>query len=653
MSSENALQKQAKQATEGLANAPLKKKIGFFSAMMIVVGSCIGAGIFFKAGGVLTNTGNSVVLAMFAWILAAFAVIAMGLALIEIASARNDNLSIIGWSQTFNGKLIYKSCKNFMVYIYLPLTYFFMPLYVVMSIQDGVGALTNAAFGTSADWAIMMVIAVVMSVYFIVVCGISSRVGNIQNWIITCVKFIPLVLAIGLGFAAFAQNGGKLPEGTDWGFIPVVPNPGTSTEPTSPAAMAATTYTFATMTPGFGLFIAVAAIFFAYDGFYVTAGIQSEMKEPKKTPLAILFGLIIVTVIYLLIAIAMSLGASEGSPFGFADWLKDKGLNWLYATFQILIGIGVLGIINGFALWSTRFMEDLVLADEVPFSTKFAGKINPKTPWVGIMYNLVISLPIVIIFCIIGGLGYVDAAGYGSSYGTGVAQLYSFADLMGTWTALLAFAFITFAIAGAVKNRSTGLVKVQKTSYFMPMAICTIIINAIAIFFTFFEPIANLFFLFRIPTDGWSTEYVQDIFVPRLMVVVVLFLFIALMIAPIYIEEALDKKKYGSLDNAQIERAKVMADIKGHSLEQEILANLGIERRTLLKSWEQKALNRNELTVKELNVIHGEFASEVDPVEELISTSTTKTTKASSSKKTTSSSKKSTPAKKASSSKKK
>ena len=641
MSSENALQKQAKQATEGLANAPLKKKIGFFSAMMIVVGSCIGAGIFFKAGGVLTNSANSVVFAMFAWILAAFAVIAMGLALIEIASARNDNLSIIGWSQTFNGKLIYKSCKNFMVYIYLPLTYFFMPLYVVMSIQDGVGALTNAAFGTSVDWAIMMVIAIVMSVYFIVVCGVSSRVGNIQNWIITCVKFIPLVLAIGLGFAAFAQNGGQLPPDVDWGFKP-------ATQETANSI-----YSFATMTPGFGLFIAVAAIFFAYDGFYVTAGIQSEMKEPKKTPLAILFGLIIVTVIYLLIAIAMSLGASGGNPFGFADWLKAKNLNWLYATFQILIGIGVLGIINGFALWSTRFMEDLVLADEVPFSTKFAGKINPKTPWVGIMYNLVISLPIVIIFCIIGGLGYVDAVGYGADYGTGVAQLYSFADLMGTWTALLAFAFITFAIAGAVKNRSTGLVKVQKTSYFMPMAICTIIINAIAIFFTFFEPIANLFFLFRIPTDGWSTNYVQDIFVPRLMVVVVLFLFIALMIAPIYIEEALDKKKYGSLDNAQIERAKVMANIKGHSLEEEILANLGIERRTILKSWEQKALNRNELTVKELNVIYGEFASEVDPVEELISTSTTKTTKASSSKKTTSSSKKSTPAKKASSSKKK
>ena len=30
----------------------------------------------------------------------------------------------------------------------------------------------------------------------------------------------------------------------------------------------------------------------------VTAGLQTEMKEPKKTPKAILFGLIIVTVIY-------------------------------------------------------------------------------------------------------------------------------------------------------------------------------------------------------------------------------------------------------------------------------------------------------------------------------------------------------------------
>jgi len=43
-----------------------------------------------------------------------------------------------------------------MFYIYLPLTYFFMPLYVIMSLQDGIGALVNPDmsaynFGTPVD----------------------------------------------------------------------------------------------------------------------------------------------------------------------------------------------------------------------------------------------------------------------------------------------------------------------------------------------------------------------------------------------------------------------------------------------------------------------------------------------------------------------
>lgn len=75
-------------------------------------------------------------------------------------------------------------------------------------------------------------------------------------------------------------------------------------------------------------------------------------------------------------------------------------------------------------------MEDLIMADEVPFSTKLAAKIDGKTPKVGIMYNLVLAIPVVVVFCVIGGLGYIDS--YGSTYGTGVGKLYSFADLMAT-----------------------------------------------------------------------------------------------------------------------------------------------------------------------------------------------------------------------------
>lgn len=590
----NVLEKQKAQATDGLANAPLKKKIGFFSAMMVVVGSSVGAGIFFKAGGVLSNSQGSIIFAMFCWIFAAFAVISMGLALIEIASARNDNLSLIGWCQTFNGRWVYKACKNFMVYIYLPLTYFFMPLYVIMSIQDGASYFTGNSIivSNSVDWVILMTIAVAMTLYFVIVCGLSSKIGNIQNWIITAVKFIPLLFAVVCGFVIFAMSGLQGDYGADF-------RPSQVSNPTE-------IYSFASMTPGFGMFIAVAAIFFAYDGFYVAAGLQTEMKEPKKTPMAILFGLIIVTVIYLLIAIAMSLGSTDGSPFGFQTWLVEKGAGWVYGVFQILIGVGVLGIINGFAMWSTRFMEDLIRANEVPFSAKLVNKINDKTPYVGIIYNLVISLPIVIVFCIIGGLAYVNAGGY--SYAESANKLYSFADLMGTWTALLAFAFILFAIIGALKNRKTNLVKVEKSKFFKPTAMLSILLLSLPIFFTFFAPIADLFFLFRIPTS--VENYTTDVLVPRIMTVVVLFLFISLMVGPELIERIYLKQKYGSVDQGLVAKTKAMANAKGVSVEEEILTNLGIERRTQLEDFEKLALGREQLTNEEIAIINGEIAEE-------------------------------------------
>ena len=629
MSSENALQKQKKQAEEGLANAPIKKKIGFFSAMMVVVGSSVGAGIFFKAGSVMTDSQNSIVFAMFCWIFAAFAVISMGLALIEIASARNDNLSMIGWCQTFNSRLIYKACKNFMFYVYLPLTFFFMPLYVILSIQDGVAAIyiqTGRAYtglGTAhGDWAIIMAIVIAMSIYFIVVCGLSSKIGNIQNWIITAFKFIPLVFAAILGFVVIGMTGHIATKDYGAAFTP--------TDTSDKSSL----YSFTTMTPGFGMFIAAGAIFFAYDGFYVAAGVQSEMKEPKKTPLAILFGLIIVTVIYLIIAISMSLGAVNGGPQGYADFLTSKKVAPIYATFQILIGIGVLGIINGFALWSTRFVEDLVKANELPYSTKMVAKIKEKYAYVGIIYNLVISLPVIIVFCIIGGLAYIDnysGASFATAqslidggyykdlsavqkvfpyiksadefvtydYGSGVGKLYTFADLMATWTSVAAFTFILCSIIGALKNRKTGLVKVQKSKIFVPMAICAIVTMVLPIFFTFFQPIADLFFLFRVGTA--STDEV----VSRIMTVVVLFLFIGLMFAPIIIEDMILKHKYGSVEAGEKAKAEAIAKAKGQTLEEEIMEQLVIQKRIQLTKWEQKALGR-ELTAKEIAKIQEE-----------------------------------------------
>lgn len=489
-----------------------KKQIGFISAIFIVIGSCIGSGIFLKSDSVLENSWSSLPLAISTWIISAIAVIAMSLSLVEVSSKGSGNLSMIGWSKNFNNKIIYKACKNFMFYIYTPLTFFFMPLYVINAFQDSLGYfnVTNN-FGTSCDFLIWTVIAILISVWFIFTSGYSSKMGNIQNWIITSVKFFPIIATIILGFVVASTQ--KLD-------ITVKPN-----QPSSIVT------SFKSLSPGIGMFVSFGAIFFAYDGFYYSSGIQTEMKEPKKAPIALLVGLIITTIIYLLIALSMSIIGGELNE-SFINKIK-----WLYGLIQLTIAIGILGIINGMAMWATRFSEDLIKSGELPMFYKFLNKLNTHKPIVGVVYTIIPAIIALIIFPLIGGFAYVpygytnndvlssyDGKGYYS-----MAKLLAFADLMGNWTSVIAFAFIVLAILGClVKGKKDGGSNF-KTKYFIPSAIIAIILVGTGTIFQFIAPFADLFMM--VSPEILKNLDSQDI-VSRAMTIVVLIIFIVMMIVP-------------------------------------------------------------------------------------------------------------------------
>lgn len=528
---------------------PTKKKISFFSAMFIVMGSCIGAGIFFKAEGVLKASHGSLVLAIVSWVIAAFVVICMAIALIEIASAKtNNNLSVIGWCKLFNSRTIYKAAKNFMFYIYLPLTYFFIPLYIIMSLQDGLASLVPGGvnhFGTNGyDWIIWTIIAFALNGYFIFVSGLSAKTGNIMNWVIMGVKFFPLIVAAFIGFFYIGFEG---TENISVGF-----DPSYELKPTT---------SFSAISPGIGLFIAIGAIFFAFDGFYFSAGIQSEMKEPKKTPLAILFGLGLTTIIYLMIAISMALNGT-GSFGGFGKWLKLNNLGWLFGMLNICIGIGIVGILNSFAMWAPRFTEDLIADNELPFSEKFQHKLNHHKPIVGIMYSLAITIPFIIVATIVGALWYSDTAGYGvNTYGEPhMAKLFSFTDLVATWTAVFAFAFVMASIYGGLRNRQKQTIAIQKQKYFIVMGLITVISISVVLIFLIAEPIIDLFLLIQLvkpnvtfndssPIKGYN--FTSEDILARTMKFLMLIVYLIIMFVPTIVEDKMNIKKYGSLQNYQ------------------------------------------------------------------------------------------------------
>ncbi|GHU32965.1 hypothetical protein FACS1894166_07370 [Bacilli bacterium] len=142
--SESTLAKNRKKQTP----TKPKSKVGFLSAILLVVGSSIGAGIFLKNGEILSNvTGSnpetnhilSIVLCMICWIIAIAGILAMGLTLTEICSGAGNNNSqgIIGWVKTFNNQFLYQALKNFMAYIYLPTNMVVMGYYATEMILEG------------------------------------------------------------------------------------------------------------------------------------------------------------------------------------------------------------------------------------------------------------------------------------------------------------------------------------------------------------------------------------------------------------------------------------------------------------------------------------------------------------------------------------
>ncbi len=505
-----------------------KKKIGFFSAIMLVIGSCVGAGVFFKARYILTNVHQDFVLSIVSWIIAAIAVIAMSLALIEVASVSlKSDKGIMEWNKVFNRRWIYYASKNFMTFLYMPITYFFMPVYACQSLLEAVHS-----FGvdvSSVPWWLILVISLITNIWFIIVSGLSVRAGNIQSWMINMVKFIPMIVAAVIGFVVLGINKGALPPG--------IVLPGSDTVPSRvPDA-----YRLQALSPSLGLFCSLSAIFFAYDGFYVASGIQSEMKEPKKTPIALVIGLSLVTVFYLLIAISSMIGSNSGDWNGFKDISNSEAWKICYGILSIFIAFGVFGIVNSYAIWTPRFMESLILDDEFfEFFAKYKHKVNLERPVLGIKISLILTIPIVVIFTVIGALGYLNIGGFDNSIAPEVAKLYSFADLSSSWTAVIVFGFIAFALFGCLTNRYTKKVKTNKTKLFIPCAIISLVLIAISLVLEVVNPFYSLVYVVNHKAELGS-EY-QTTLIGTILTIIVLFLYVAGMLLPIFSDFKHEKK---------------------------------------------------------------------------------------------------------------
>lgn len=321
----------------------MKRQISFGQALATVIGSVIGAGVFFKIGTITAQTGSSST-TIFVWILAGIISIASGLTISEIAA-----------SLKINGAIKYLDYTYGRVWGFL-----FGWAQMIVYFPAQIGALSSifgvqfvSLFGINAKYANL--IAIFLVLFLLAINLIGTKFSSKMQSVITILKVIPIVFIIIWGF--FNQNKIAAP------IFPLTVGNNIS----FPNAISQ------------GLLSAL----FAFEGWIVVTNLANEVKNPEKDlSRAIILGLSAITLIYVLInytflTVLPIHDLVNNNNAAFEASMKLFGqFGGKLVTIGILIS--VYGAVNAFMLTGMRTPYILAQDNLLPFSNKI-GKANIHT----------------------------------------------------------------------------------------------------------------------------------------------------------------------------------------------------------------------------------------------------------------------------------
>lgn len=317
----------------------LKKNLGVMSAMSIVVGCVIGAGVFFKPYAIYQATGGAPGMGMLAWVIGGLASIFAALTVAEIAILIPRTGGMIAYLTD-----VYSEKVGFLAGWMQTLIFFpaFLASYGVT-----VGNEISAYVGKQYALPIAMATIVVLVIFNV----LGSKSASRFQIVFTVCKLIPLFVLIIFGFI--------LGEGSNPVVTPLV------AEDKQAGAVLGST---------------LLAVLFAFEGWTNVGAIAGEMKNPgRDLPRAIVGGVSIIMLVYIIINIAYIwvLPADElmniTSP---AAAVAEKIFGAFGGTLiKIGIIISVLGAANGFLMSGSRVCYQLAEQKTLPFS-KTLSKIN-------------------------------------------------------------------------------------------------------------------------------------------------------------------------------------------------------------------------------------------------------------------------------------
>ena len=255
----------------------LERKYGLPMAICMVIGIVIGSGIFFKAQDILNYTGGNVTIGVLAWLIGGVIMIICAFNFANFATKYEKVGGLIDYAEAIVGRRYAYLIGWFVSTIYYP---------AMTSVLAWVSArYTLVLFGVNdITSGLCMSLGAFYLVGIYALNVLSPKLAGKFQVSTTVIKLIPLIIMAIVGTILGLINGNTVEA------FSRVSISGSGND---------------------GLFAAIVACAFAYEGWILATSINAEIKNSKKNlPLALVIGTIIIMAIYIIYFIGLTGGAS-------------------------------------------------------------------------------------------------------------------------------------------------------------------------------------------------------------------------------------------------------------------------------------------------------------------------------------------------------
>ncbi|MEY9866466.1 fructoselysine transporter [Peribacillus sp. B2I2] len=342
-----------------MSNGSLTRKLGFWSALAIAVGTTIGSGIFVSSGDVAKAAGTPSI-SILAWIIGGVIAIPQVMVLAELSTAYPQN----GSGYVYLNKAGWRP----LAFLYGWATFWALdpPSISIMALAIVSYLATFFPFfsGMAGKLLGIAIILIITSIHYR-----SVKEGGLFQVIITAIKIIPFLIVIVLGLMYM-------------NFDNFAYTPGPGAEKTS-------------------LIGGVSATTWAYTGMAAICFMAGEFKNPGKIlPRALISSVFIVLALYTLLAVCviglmpfdklMNSNAAISEAVKYIPGLSDIASSFVAVTAIIVI----LGSLSSCIMFQPRL--EYAMAKDGLFFQRFA-KVHPKyeTPSFSIIIQITYACIIV------------------------------------------------------------------------------------------------------------------------------------------------------------------------------------------------------------------------------------------------------------------